>query len=214
MAIKNSGDKKIDWEVIKHILFDTPQEKLSRSLEERVAVRKIESVIFGAIMLISLFIFLSTENVFGNFSSLWDVFEIITIAVIFLIALDFFEIALKKKILIFIELVLSILVAFCFVYLIIFYNNVFPSKLIRGLEGSLLGMLFYYIKSIPKLLEKLLKKEKNKQSVDEEIKKEVINTNNQLSLKKDWWGNKNLGFKGFLLAILYFIIIMLFIMFI
>ncbi len=29
MAIKNSGDKKIDWEVIKHILFDTPQEKLN-----------------------------------------------------------------------------------------------------------------------------------------------------------------------------------------
>ncbi|HHD92258.1 MAG TPA: hypothetical protein ENL06_01360 [Candidatus Portnoybacteria bacterium] len=221
-------NNKFKWEFIKHILFDTHQEASKRSLEERIKARKVNSIILGASMLIlaiiSALIFLPSLNSnfkdlpFGTASGL-SLVEIISVAIIFFTSLVFFENVFKKKIFLIIEIFLSILIIFSLVGLI-FFSNSFPANFRRAIVGETIGSMFYFIKIIGRLFKKYFTKGEKEIEQDKERKQleeqtfieEKNNFRGQLISKKDWWGNKNLGFKGFVWAMLFFIGAMLLIL--
>lgn len=186
------------WEIVKHVLLGIPEEL---SLRERKIAMKIGLTVLGILTSVGALVYLlSLRSEFKTGGI--NIFHILLLTAILFVAFTCFELVFRKKgFFVLVKIFLLFLFVFCLLYLGYSY-----SPLVAKLGWlSLLGWIIYFIKAIFCLV-KDFSEEKDIRPSEEKTKSGL-----QSVQKKDWWGSRNLGFKGFIWAILFFVVIILFV---
>lgn len=198
----NQKNNKMKWEGIKRILFGIPEEL---SLDERKIAMKTGLIVLGILFsiatLLYLLFFLGPELETGEI----DIFGIIILISFLFVSFSCLEIVFKRKgFFVLVKIFLLFIFAFSLIYLGYSYGTLIAK--IGWL--TLLGWLVYFIREIFRLTKDFLRR-KDGESIKEEIGPEFRGF--QRTFPKSSWLNKNLGFKGFIWALLIFSGIFIFI---